>query len=84
MHFCEISKEMHFLFTLEACPFGSRCIKFAFERCFSLGRTTRHYFDSILEYGERIQSIFMIVLEGWEGHLYFSEEKLSCAFISSE
>lgn len=36
-----------------------------------------------LWYGERIQSIFIIVLEGWEGHLFFSGEKLSCAFISS-
>lgn len=56
----------------------------AFERCFLLDRTISHYFDNILEYRKRIQSIFIIVLEGWEGHLFFSEEKLSCAFISSE
>lgn len=28
-----------------------------------------------LWYGERIQSIFIMALEGWEGHLVFSGEK---------
>lgn len=27
-------------------------------------------------YGKRIQSIFIIVLEGWEGHLFFSEKNI--------
>lgn len=85
MHFCEISKEMNFF------DLHWRHAHLATDASNLLLKGALYWTEpqdtiliAFLEYGERIQSIFIIVLEGWEGHLFFSEEKLSCAFISSE
>lgn len=83
MHFCEISKEMNFF------DLHWRHAHLAADASNLLLKGAFHWTEPqdavliTLWYGERIQSIFIIVLEGWEGHLFFSGEKLSCAFISS-
>lgn len=84
MHFCEISKERNFF------DLHWRHAHLPADASDLLLKGALHWTEPqdriliTLWYGERIQSIFMTVLEGWEGHLFFSGEKLSCAFIRSE